>query len=211
MESALHVPIRSTIPDVPTVVDGSAQKQPRRIEPQSQFHAVVFQLRSNALQAIWKALATHIPIASRFVPPVSITNTSMPSRCATQQASYLNIRSFGAQSEGAALYTMAISKAIAAANAAGGGTVVFPPGVYLSGTLEFMSNVTLELQAGAVLQASPRLANYGSISDYGFGRNYGIDSSGEGSRSDLSSLAEPKTLQLRDTAELTVMVTLFST
>jgi len=57
-----------------------------------------------------------------------------------------------------------------------------PPGTYLSGTVELLSNVTLELQAGAVLQASPNVRDYGSISEYGFGRNYGVDSSGEGFR-----------------------------
>jgi hypothetical protein len=100
---------------------------------------------------------------------------------AKPQGSYLNVRTFGARGDGAALDTEAISKAIAAANAAGGGTVAFQPGVYLSGTLELLSNVTLELQAGAVLQASPNVANYGSISEYGFGHDYGVDSSGEGS------------------------------
>jgi polygalacturonase len=92
------------------------------------------------------------------------------------------VRAFGAHADGVTLDTAAISKAIAAANAAGGGAVVFPPGSYLSGTVELLSNVTLELQAGAVLQASPNVADYGTISQYGFGRNYGVDSSGEGTR-----------------------------
>ena len=96
--------------------------------------------------------------------------------------SFFNVRALGAHGDGNTLDTAAIAKAIAAANAAGGGTVVFPPGTYLSGTLELLSNVTLELQAGAVLQASPNVKDYGSISEYGFGRNYGVDSSGEGFR-----------------------------
>jgi len=33
-----------------------------------------------------------------------------------------------------------------------------------------------------VLQASPNVRDYGSISEYCFGRNYGVDSSGEGFR-----------------------------
>ena len=58
----------------------------------------------------------------------------------------------------------------------------FPPGIYLSGTVELLSNVTVDLQAGAILKASPNIGDYGGIADYGFGRNYGVDSSGEGPR-----------------------------
>jgi polygalacturonase len=98
------------------------------------------------------------------------------------EGSFFNVRAFGALGDGATLDTAAIEKAITAANAAGGGTVVLPPGTYVSGTLELLSNVTLDLQAGAVLQASPDLEDYGSTAAYGFGRKYGIDSSGEGFR-----------------------------
>ena len=98
------------------------------------------------------------------------------------QGSFFNVRTLGARGDGITLDTAAIARAIAAANAAGGGTVVFEPGTYMSGTVELLSNVTLELQAGAVLRASPNVADYGSISAYGFARNYGIDSSGEGLR-----------------------------
>ncbi len=97
-------------------------------------------------------------------------------------ASSINVRTFGAHGDGTTSDTLAITKAIAAANAAGGGTVVFPPGIYLSGTVELLSNVTVDLQAGAILKASPNIGDYGGIADYGFGRNYGVDSSGEGPR-----------------------------
>jgi hypothetical protein len=92
-----------------------------------------------------------------------------------------DVRAFGARGDGKTLDTAAISKAIVAANAAGGGVVVFSPGTYLSGTVELLSNVTLEVRAGSVLQASPKTADYGTVSAYGFGRNYGVNSSGEGS------------------------------
>jgi polygalacturonase len=62
------------------------------------------------------------------------------------------------------LDTAAISKTIQAANAAGGGRVVFPPGVYLSGTFELLSNVTLDVQANAMILGSPNVADYGAIS-----------------------------------------------
>ncbi len=93
-----------------------------------------------------------------------------------------NVRAFGAAGDGMHLDTAAISAAIKAANAAGGGVVVFPPGKYLSGTFELLSNVSLNLQAGAVIQGSGNLADYASISDYGFARAYGINSTGEGDK-----------------------------
>lgn len=68
--------------------------------------------------------------------------------------SFFNVRTFGAFGDGTTLDTAAIEQAITAANAAGGGTVIFPPGIYLSGTLELLSNVTLDLQPGAVLEGA---------------------------------------------------------
>jgi len=98
------------------------------------------------------------------------------------ESSFFNVRAFGALGDGSTLDTAAIAKAIAAANAAGGGTVLFPAGTYISGTLELLSNVTLDLHAGAVLQGSPDVKDYGGTAQYGFGRTYGVNSSGEGDR-----------------------------
>lgn len=93
-----------------------------------------------------------------------------------------NVRDFGAAGDGKTLDTAAIAKAIHAANAAGGGRVLFPPGVYLSGTFELLSNVTLDLQADSVILGSPNLADYGAISQFGFAHIYGENSTGEGER-----------------------------
>lgn len=43
-----------------------------------------------------------------------------------------NVRAYGAKGDGSAIDSPAINRAIDAASAAGGGTVVFPAGVYLS-------------------------------------------------------------------------------
>lgn len=48
--------------------------------------------------------------------------------------------------------TDAIAKAIAAANAAGGGRVVVPPGVFHTGAIHLKSNVNLHVSEGATLQ-----------------------------------------------------------
>ncbi len=73
-----------------------------------------------------------------------------------------DVRRFGAAGDGVALDTDAINRAIAAAQAVGGGTVVLPPGDYLSYSIHLCSHLTLELRAGATLIAadppSPRRA-----------------------------------------------------
>lgn len=67
---------------------------------------------------------------------------------------------FGAAGDGIRLDTKPLQAAINAAGQAGGGTVLLPPGRYLSGTLFLKSNVTLHLSAGATLLGSPNLADY---------------------------------------------------
>jgi len=74
-----------------------------------------------------------------------------------------DVRDFGATGDGTTLDTEAIAQAIRTAAGGGGGTVVFRAGVYRTGTFELLSNVTLDLQAGAVIQGSKNLADYAPI------------------------------------------------
>lgn len=67
---------------------------------------------------------------------------------------------FGAAGDGAALDTGPLQAAIDACAANGGGTVFLPPGRYLTGALVFRDNVTLHLEAGAVLLGSQDPACY---------------------------------------------------
>jgi polygalacturonase len=62
-----------------------------------------------------------------------------------------NVRAYGARGDGKTLDTAAINAAIEAAAQAGGGTVHFPAGHYLSFTIHLRSNVALYLDAGCVL------------------------------------------------------------
>jgi len=73
---------------------------------------------------------------------------------------YYSVLRFGAVSDGKTKNTAAIQKAIDTASSAGGGTVYFPAGRYLSGTLVLKSNVTLHLDNGAVLLGSTDLKDY---------------------------------------------------
>ena len=66
-----------------------------------------------------------------------------------------NVRHFGAVADGKSNDADAINQAIAACNAAGGGTVFVPSGVYATNSIHLKSNVTLALDAGATLKALP--------------------------------------------------------
>ena len=70
-----------------------------------------------------------------------------------------NVRHYGAVADGTTNDAPAINKAIDACNAAGGGTVFVPTGIYGSGSIRLKSNVTLALDKGAVLKALPGVMN----------------------------------------------------
>ncbi len=69
-------------------------------------------------------------------------------------AAPFDVRSYGAAGDGQTLDTGAINRAIDAAAAAGGGTVEFPAGDYLSFSIHLRSHVTLHLDAGATIVAA---------------------------------------------------------
>ena len=65
-----------------------------------------------------------------------------------------DVKSYGAKGDGVTIDTPAINKAIAAANAGGGGTVRFPPGTYACYSIHLKSNVVLYLEAGVTILAA---------------------------------------------------------
>jgi polygalacturonase len=84
-------------------------------------------------------------------------STLLPFGSATAAASQqdnFDVRAFGARGDGAKPDTDAINAAIAAAAQAGGGTVRFPAGRYLSFSIRLRSNVALYLDAGSVIIAA---------------------------------------------------------
>ncbi len=62
-----------------------------------------------------------------------------------------NIVDFGASGDGQTLNTDAFDKAIGACHAAGGGRIVVPAGIWLTGPIRFMSNVNLHLEQNALI------------------------------------------------------------
>jgi polygalacturonase len=71
-----------------------------------------------------------------------------------------NILDYRAKGDGLTLNTKSIQAAIDACSKSGGGTVWFPAGRFVSGTIYLKSNVTLFLEAGAVLEGSKNLKDY---------------------------------------------------
>jgi len=73
---------------------------------------------------------------------------------------FYNILDYGAKGDGTVMNTKSIQAAIDACAGGGGGTVYFPAGKYLSGTLFLKSNITLYLETGSVLLGSKSLDDY---------------------------------------------------
>jgi polygalacturonase len=65
-----------------------------------------------------------------------------------------NVRDFGAKGSGADLDTIPIQKTLDACGQAGGGTVLFPPGTYLSQPLQLHSETAMQIEVGATLKAT---------------------------------------------------------
>jgi len=65
-----------------------------------------------------------------------------------------NVTDYGATGNGSTSDTAAINDAIAAADAAGGGTVYFPTGTFKSGSIIMKDNITLDISAKATLLAT---------------------------------------------------------
>ncbi len=83
-------------------------------------------------------------IAAPFLPVIPANN--------------FNITNYGGISSATLTNTAAISNAIFAANAAGGGTVEIPAGTYLSGSITLKSRINLQIDAGATLKMLPYLS-----------------------------------------------------
>lgn len=87
-----------------------------------------------------------------------------PVRPTIQQVSFpkdtLQITSYGAKGDGQQLNTQAINTAIAASSEKGGGVVLIPAGLWLTGPIEMKSNVNLHVSREAVLLFSDDFNQY---------------------------------------------------
>ncbi|ERM82757.1 hypothetical protein P872_04365 [Rhodonellum psychrophilum GCM71 = DSM 17998] len=72
----------------------------------------------------------------------------------------LSIAEFGAVSDGLTKNTEAFAKTIEAVAKNGGGTVLVPRGIWLTGPIRFQSNINLHLEAGALILFSKDFEDY---------------------------------------------------
>ncbi|HEX8549826.1 MAG TPA: LamG-like jellyroll fold domain-containing protein [Cytophagaceae bacterium] len=78
-------------------------------------------------------------------------------------AQTINILSYGAKGDGKTINTISIQKAIDDCSLKGGGMVLFPQGIFVSGTIRLKSNVTIHLSHNSILKGSDRLEDYPDI------------------------------------------------
>jgi len=76
------------------------------------------------------------------------------------RANVVNLAQCGGTSDGRTLNTEVIATAIASLAAKNGGTLVVPPGLWLTGPIRLQSNIELHLEAGALLQFTSDYKQY---------------------------------------------------
>jgi polygalacturonase len=103
-------------------------------------------------------LRSCVPLALALNLAAGAADSSSSS--AATPARIFDVRQFGAQGDGKAVDTAAIQKALDECGRAGGGTVRFPAGTYLSQPLSLRSKTTFLLDQGATLKATDDPKDY---------------------------------------------------
>jgi len=120
--------------------------------------------KTNFPQLNWKnTLATGLWLVMPILWLSAVTgcqSNSHPQPNSQASAKEFSVREFGAVGDGKTLDTKAIQQALDACGKAGGGTVLFPPGTYLSQRLTLSSKTTVQLEPGAILLADTNQDEY---------------------------------------------------
>lgn len=95
-----------------------------------------------------KAYTSNLPFS---MPPVELP--VIPS-------AKVSVADFGAVADGRTMNTKALNDAIKACASKGGGTVIIPPGMWLTGPIELASNIELRVETGAMVFFSPKFEDY---------------------------------------------------
>ncbi len=82
------------------------------------------------------------------------------------RASVVDVTQIGVVPDGTTLNTTGIQKAIDTCSTSGGGTIQFPAGRYLTGTIQLKDNVTLDLAENAILLGSTRAEDYQNLDPF---------------------------------------------
>lgn len=78
----------------------------------------------------------------------------------------VNLLDFGAASDGQTMNTAAFAAAIEAVSKKGGGKVIVPRGVWLTGPIQLKSNINLHTEAGALIRFSANFDDYPIVDTY---------------------------------------------
>jgi polygalacturonase len=95
-----------------------------------------------------------IGLAASAIPAIAAVQSGGHALHGSASPLLFDVRSYGATGDGKTIDSPAINKAIDAAAAAGGGTVVFPAGNYVSFSIRLKSKVHLYLTQGAAIIAA---------------------------------------------------------
>src|ERR1019366_10099218 len=98
--------------------------------------------------SLWLFVAAAADDAASKFPLPRVKEPVIPNRIA-------HLTDFGAVGDGRTLNTEAFAKALTSLARHGGGKLVIPPGLWLSGPIRLQSNIDLHLEAGALLQFTP--------------------------------------------------------
>ena len=85
--------------------------------------------------------------------------------CHAQDTNIYDLHAFGAAGDGVTLDTKPLQAAIDKCSAAGGGTVLVTGGKFVTGTFYLKSDVTLRVEAGAMILGSTNIADYTTDTD----------------------------------------------
>lgn len=105
---------------------------------------------SRPLLGLFLALAFSATVFGSLRAPVTPAAPAAP-RIPEDRVS---VADFGARPDGETLNTAAFERAFAALAERGGGTLVVPPGIWLTGPIQLRSRVRLHLEAGSLIQFS---------------------------------------------------------
>ncbi len=84
----------------------------------------------------------------------ALAASAVPVRATGSLTGFHNVRDYGARGDGKVVDSPAFNRAIEAASAKGGGTIIVPPGRYLCFSIRLKSHITLVLSPGSVIEAA---------------------------------------------------------
>jgi DNA sulfur modification protein DndE len=108
------------------------------------------------------AVFSQLCVGHAFGLPFDMPRVNIP----TFKTDTFNIEKYGARGDGMFLNTEAIAKAIDACSNNGGGVVLIPSGVWITGPVVLKNNVNLCVKRGALLQFSTNKDHYPLVDGY---------------------------------------------